>query len=404
LARLRQGPVAWRNAWFATFSVVALLLAWRLVATALAEIADPPLWDFKVFWTVGHVAAAGHNVYDPASYLPYRALTNPTGDRVFDTIALGIGMPYPPPAIFLFYPLGAFTGIAPALALWDVFLFATLVLATFLFYREFFAADGAAGAVASTLLVLLLPATAATLGLGQLNFVALCLLLLLWRERNGWLAGCFCAPLLVLRPFLIILAVYYATQRKWNTLLATALGIALMLALSLPLVGWKAMLSYFATNPSARYPQTYFDGFESLYKIVSHVDGRDTAYFSMLGHPAFALSASILIGASVAACARAKPARRDACLAFLVALGLLLYPNTGAHYAVLLLPGVGVAWRYRDALGLGTAGAVTVITLEYVLMSYGANAAGIVFALDAALFGALALLPSPVERPATSFS
>jgi len=377
----------WRNLWIGTFALVALALCWKLVALARTQIGSPPLWDFKVFWAIGHVAVAGHDVYDPASYAPYRASLNPAGDREFDAIALGIGMPYPPPAIALFYPLGFFATISGALAVWYVALSAALAAGIALLRRAFFAEDGLPGTLAAAVLVLLLPATYETFALGQLDLFALCLLVPLWRERHGPRAGLWFAPLLVLRPLFLVFAIFFAARRNWTALGSTLLTLALLFALATPLAGWKAMLTYASDNPAARYPQSYFTGFESLYKIVLQFDHRATGYFSLAGHPAFVVLALALLAFACVACARGAAARPDACLGLLVALGLLLYPNTGAHYGVLLLAPLGALWQRRREIGLGAAGAAAFIAVEYLLMTFGAATFALVCALAAALFG-----------------
>jgi hypothetical protein len=389
-------PLLWRRVWAATLGLFALLAVSALVAASQKQVSHPPLWDFKVFWTIGHVAVIGHNIYDPASYLPFRDLVNPGHDHEFDTIALGIGMPYPPPAILLFYALGFVPGISTAMTLWYVALFVTLAVATLLLFRAYFLPYKIAGLIAATIFVVALPATAATIELGQLNFIALCFLVLFWNERNPWRAGLWLAPVLILRPFVVLFAVYLVARRRWNTLLATLATLVALFVLSLPFVGWQGLVSYAHRNPSQRYPQVYFGGTDSLYKILSRFDRDPVGYFSLAAHPWFVVIACVLVAASVAVCLRGGPAQRDACLGTLLALGLFLYPNTGSHYAVLLLPALCVLWRDRKRLGIGTLGATGILTFEYVALGFGA-ATGIVFGLDAFLFAALAL-----RRPAPS--
>jgi hypothetical protein len=384
-------PLLWRRLWTAAFALVALALLWKLIVLARSEIAAPPLWDFKVFWTVGHVAVAGRNVYDPASYAPFRALTNPAGDREFDAIALGIGMPYPPPVLLLFYPLGFFATISGALAAWYGLLFAALAAAIALVYRAFFAADGAAGALVAAVLVLLLPATSETFALGQLDVFALCLLVATWREHDRRRAGLWFAPLLLLRPFFIAFAIFFAARRNWTALGATALTLALLFALAAPLAGWNGLLTYATNNPGARYPQSYFSGSESLYKIVGQFDHHDSGYVSLAAHPAFVLLAVALLALAGYVCARGAATRPDACLGLVVALGLLLYPNTGTHYGMLLLAPLGALWQKRRDFGIGTVGAAAFIALQYVLMTFGGASFALACALDAVLFAALAL-------------
>jgi hypothetical protein len=307
-------------------------------------------------------------------------------------------MPYPPPAILLFYPLGFLPGIPAAMALWYLALFAALALATMLLFREYFMPYNVAGLIAAAIFVVALPATTATIQLAQINFIALCFLILFWGERNGWRAGLWLAPVVILRPFAIIFAVYLIARRRWSTLLSALAALAALFALSIPFVGWKGLVSYAQRNPSQRYPQAYFvGGYDSLYKILSRFDRDPAGYFSLSAHPWFVLIAVALVALGAIVCLRSGAAQRETCLAALLALGLFLYPNTGSHYAVLLLPALCLLWRDRKRLGIGTLGATGIITLEYVAFTFSA-ANGAVFALDAILFAALALRrPSKVR-------
>ncbi len=377
--------------WYALCAGFAVYLATELVRMALHEIAQPPLWDFKVFWMVGQICAGGHNLYDVASYARYAALLNPANDAEFNTIALHIGMPYPPPAAVLFYPLGFIAGLQAAMAAWYAVLFATIGLSIVALWRQFLAANGIPGFIAVAVLVLALPGTALTVGFGQLNFFALLLLLMVWRQPIAMRAGMWLAPLSIVRPLSAVFALYYIARRRWSAIYGLVAALCVLFIVALPIVGIAAFRSYLQQNPTQRYPEIYFKGWESLYKIVVTLGGENSGYFSIGAHPVFVVICGLSIVAAFAVCAFAAESERALCLSMLLALALFLYPNTGAHYTVLLLVPLFSAWAERERYRLPATTVIAFFTVQYGLLIYrdGAFTSGLVFAMDAVVFGLL---------------
>jgi hypothetical protein len=392
-----------RIGWAAGFSALAVFQAWNLLRIIRDNLAHPPLWDFKVFWMVGRVAVAGGDVYDPASYAKFDAALNPGHDPVFSAVAVGVGLPYPPPALFLFYPLGWFD-LQTAMRLWYVAMLAALALASVLLWRHFFASAGAAGWLAAALLLLLLPQTGSTFALAQVNVFALVLLIAYWRERVAWRAGCWLAPLGMLRPPALALALEGLAPGRRALFGAAAATAAALFLIAFPLAGPHAMTTYVRANPSGHYPESFFAGYQSLYQLLALHDASRAGYFSLTAHPAYVASALALLAAAAWLVLRVAPDRANMSRAALLALGLFIYPSTGAHYALLLVVPLCEVWRSRTALGLGTVGAIAAIEINYALLRVGdgSQTVGLLLILDAVFFAALALrapsasLPTPM--------
>ena len=385
-----------RVVWMCAGGAFAAFKASELIRVALREIAHPSLWDFKVFWMVGKICAAGGNIYDVASYAPFGPILNPSNDPEFNTIALKIGMPYPPPAAALFCPLGHLANLQTAMAVWYAVLFVAIALSIVALWRLFLADHGPSGLIVVAGLVLALPGTAMTVGFGQLNFFALLLLALVWRERSAWRPGMWLAPLIVLRPLCLVLAVYFAVRRQWTALAALVLTTAGLFVLSVPVIGVNGLLTYLHHNPTQRYPEIYFKGYESLYRILVTFAGNYDGYFSLPGHPVFVIASLVLLLAAAWVCAVAGGNQRNACLSMLLALGLFLYPNTGAHYSVILLVPLLSFWYEQAKVTANTPALVAFLGLQYALLVYrdGALTTGLVFALDAVVFAVLILRKS----------
>jgi hypothetical protein len=381
-----------RAIWLAGFAVFAVFEVRNLLRIASDNLAHVPLWDFRVFWMVGRAAVEHRDVYDPASFTSFASSLNPGHDPLFDAVALGVGLPYPPPSLFLFFPLGWF-GLGTALLLWYVAMGVALTIACIMLSRLFFRESGPAGWFAPALLLLLLPQTGVTLALAQINFFALVFSIAYWRERIAWRAGAWLAPFAILRPPGLALALEaIAKSRRGLAIGLVAASAALFLA-AIPLAGARAMTTYLRANPSSHYPESFFPGYQSLYQLFALRDTSHAGYFSLAAHPAYVACALGLFAGAAWIAARAAPERAGMVRAMLLTLGLFVYPSTGAHYAVLLVLPLCELWRGRRALGLGTAGAIAVFEVNYALLRVGdaATTIGLLLVIDTAIFAALAL-------------
>ncbi len=381
-----------RAIWLAGFAVLAVFEVGNLLRIARDNLAHVPLWDFRVFWMVGRAAVEHRDVYDPASFVGFAATLNPGHDPLFDAVALGVGLPYPPPTLFLFYPLGWFD-LGTALLVWYVAMGVAVAIACIMLSRLFFRGSGAAGWFAPALLLLMLPQTGVTIALAQVNFFALVFAIAYWRERVSWRAGLWLAPLGMLRPPALALVLEaIAKSRRGLAVGLVAASAALFLA-AIPIAGTRAMITYLRANPSSHYPESFFPGYQSLYQLFALRDASRAGYFSLAAHPAYVMCALLLFAGAAWIAARAAPERTGMVRAMLLTLGLFVYPSTGAHYAVLLLLPLCELWCGRRALGLGTAGAIAVFELNYALLRVGdaATTIGLLLVIDAALFAALAL-------------
>jgi hypothetical protein len=391
----------WRGPLLGLLAAFVAIKSFDLVQHAYTQVRFPPLWDFKCFWMYGRVAATHHNVYATASYQMYHALLNPGGDAEFNTIGADVGMPYPPPMVLLVYPLGLITNLALAMSIWYVAIFSAIAASIGLLWRRFFASDGWAGLLVAAVLVVALAPTRIDVGLAQVGFFALVLLLLFWGERIPWRAGIWLAPLLYLKPLFALLAIYLAVRRQWTALAAFAGASIALLAISIPLLGPGGFQTYLFHNPSGRYPGSYFSGSSSLYKLLVKFT-HDQTHFSLATHPLYVAIVVLSVAGAIVICLSRAREQREICLALLVALGLWLYPVTDAHYCILLLPPICAVWSNRKRLSLPPAAVLGFFTLQYLLLDVrdGASTTGLALALDCVFFGLLALR-RPTQSPAS---
>jgi hypothetical protein len=182
--------------------------------------------DFVIFWTGGHLVAAGTPlaVFDPATFLAAaRAMFDPSLPFHFWS--------YPPTALLVVTPLG-WLDYFPAYYAWNVVGLALLGLATFAFCRE----------RRDAWLVMTSPAVAVNLVMGQNGFLTAALLfagLSAWKQRPG-LAG-FWFGLLTFKPQLgLLIPVSALSVRKWWLIAAAVFTAAAFAALSAGVFGVAA--------------------------------------------------------------------------------------------------------------------------------------------------------------------
>ena len=190
--------------------------------------------DFVIFWGAATLLWRGDvlMLFDSTAFLP--AL-----DQIFGQKLAFNSFPYPPNSIFLIWPLGLLP-YGAALPLW---LGGTFVFLAALLRR---AQIGWFGIVA----LLLSPSSVVNLCSGQNGYLSAALLcggLLLLQRRPG-IAGCLIA-LLTFKPQLgLMLPLLLIAGRYWRGFIAASLGVVLLIAATLPVVGIEGWLLYFGTS------------------------------------------------------------------------------------------------------------------------------------------------------------
>lgn len=296
-------------------------------------------FDFLNYWLAAQVAADGQPLYDPSSYLR-QSLPFIPSDAFFDEV-LFVGTMYPPPAVLLFLPLGGL-GYREGYALWCVALAAMLAALAVLLQRTFGRGERApvqvAVAIAVLGIALYAPAVRSTFYYAQVNFVLALLLVGLWRWHERALTGVLVGLGMCVKPYFGIVCLWLVLRRRWGalalvpaTVLAAFLGAALVL-------GPDAVFDYWRDNPVARAPASIYvqpinQGLLAVLRRMWQAlawDGSPLAFWP------YVLAASGLLAATVVSVLRATDERYA--LSAVVALGLLIAPQSLTHYSAVLIP------------------------------------------------------------------
>jgi hypothetical protein len=319
----------------------------------------PPEWDFGAFWLHARLALDGIDFYD-AARVGAVAESMGTGRRF---VELGRFW-YPPQTMLLFVPLGALSPLA-AWRAWTALQIAagagvaTLLGSLYLRTGSSPAPRAVAGAVAAAALIAW-PATTATLRLGQTHFFVLLFLLLATRAGATFRSGLALGVAILWKPIAGFAAL--DPEARWTrrrVLGLVALGVA-STALALAVFDSDVVTRYFVRGPGTvpaeviTMPQN-----GSLLASLTR-NGWISAGADPVRSPLYlGIVAAGILGA-VALLRRAQPARAAA-LAFLLAVGLILYPLTLEHYTVLLLPAALVLAREESLFPRLAAAALTML-------------------------------------------
>lgn len=234
--RFYVSPVWWSRIAFSLLGLTAggLLLTYILTANGHLDAENHALGrDFVNAWTSGRLQREGRvlSIFDPPAFLAAER-------RLFDPRLPFHFWSYPPPTLFMTAWLG-WTPYIPGLVAWTLAGFVALVPAVFAFLDQ--PLDRA--------LVLVSPAVAVNIGLGQNGaFTAALLLggLTLMRNRPA-LAGVLFGLLLFKPQIGLLLPIAVLAERRWTTLwaaAATGVGLCLLSVLVYGVEAWTAFFQY----------------------------------------------------------------------------------------------------------------------------------------------------------------
>jgi hypothetical protein len=340
-----SGPLR-RSPWPALAVLVYFGLA--LAHAAAGNVRAPHEWDYACFWLYGHVAAAHQNVYDPAAFAHFSLPFTP--DDEFRTAVIDVGFPYPPPSIFLFFPLGFVNSIPAGLAGWYVVQFAALAAAAWILGRTFVPAGGWRSALLVLAAVAALPASQMNVNDAQTNFLLLLLIALALSGQGTPLGAVWQTLALWVKPYAAVFLLLDGIGKSWARLLVAAGTIVVSFGASLLVLGPAALLAYLRGNPSAREPAAAFVEVvnQSLLAIVLRLHAVLPEHVSLLHEPLYLAAAAVLTGLTVFLCVR-TPDKPEVSFSAMLMLGLIVYPGALSSYGVMLIVPLLVLWRYRDA-------------------------------------------------------
>lgn len=393
-----------RLAWTVVVAVACAALIWRVAVPAATRLT----YGFSSYYTAGHLVLGGTDasrLYDDAWFRDQTVRLGFSGAEDIYNVN-------PPVAALIMAPL---TGLDPlrAKAAWTAISLACLgaALALWGWVDRW---DARAFAAAAVLAAAYEPLREG-LRLGQVYVLLLllevCCCACLLRCRDSGAGGLLGAMLAFKTAGLLVPGLLLA-QRRWRALAATLLTVAAVVALSLPVVGTGAWLTYGALIVRfGGHPELASPAYQSLPGLLRHLFVEDPIWNPAPVADLPWLAASAYLALALAICAAtlgvswlARPhgpvALTLAFAAWMAATIVLSPVSEDYHYTLLLLPLAILLGRWRGGnverptlvLALAIAGFVLIdLPVPYkALQAPGALA----LLLYPKLYGALALWAS----------
>jgi hypothetical protein len=353
-----------------TTLVLAIILVGRVISR---KIVDPTGWDFQALWLYGRVADSGQNPYLPG---PYPAMAGPGPfNQDFREEVLEVGAVYPPPTLLLFGAVG-WLPLRVAIVPWMVVQTIAFIGMVVLLWRIFMPDHGGWGLALMFTLALLLAATIATFGHGQVNFMAVLCVLAAWRTRDRAISGVWIVASTILKLMYGILWLYPLLRGRWRPFTGIIVATVAALIASVIAFGFPMLRTYVIDNPvQHRMPSYYFTTYVNQSLLGASI--RLMPYpRSVLGppihHPLYIISALLVTMITIWLAARLPRTveGEDAAFILLILAGMLIYPWTISNYFVLLLVPMGYLWARRNRSPLGALWTLLLISAVYPLTYY----------------------------------
>jgi hypothetical protein len=346
------------SAWFAV----------PILAVVRDNLADLPEWDYLGFWLHARTAVLGRSFYDPASA---QELARPFDvSSAFQHEIVDVGFWYPPPSMFLFWPLGGLDDPAAALPPWLALQAAAAAASIVLAWRISFRDRGAVELAATAALVVALHGTYTTAYFSQTNFVALLALLLYWRARHGFAGGVWIPVAAFVKPFVAAVALAPVLERRWRVVAGMAASGAVLTIAAAIAFGPGAFVDYLTRDQVSAKPSWIYDQptNQSLLGLVLRATDAACEGSGCVTHPAYLAGAAglatitLLLGLALV-----RAGEEEWALSLYLLLALAVYPVSQLFYSVLLLPIVLLVWRRRAEVAGGAPLVAALIAIVWAL-------------------------------------
>ncbi|HEX2934268.1 MAG TPA: glycosyltransferase family 87 protein [Bacteroidales bacterium] len=294
---------------------------------------EPKDWDYTCFYLIGKVAQSGLNIYNPDHYYVVLADANIPIElgAGFKTEFLVTGSLYPPPTTFLFLPLGYMTYMQ------GLYFFYGLILLAFIgciyqVKKIFFQNTDFKGWELVAILLMLTGTFYSVINYAQTLIFLLFFFLLIYGNKEKPMAGVYLAISIFIKPFAVVFFFYFLIKKKWSVIASFIASTAVLLILSLVVFGYQPFYEYIFNNPSHRVPDVVFNEVtnQSLLAILTRV--LNNAPVTRIVY--YLLSFVMVLISGIMILRLNKDKKYDLIFPLLLSVGLLIYPNTLYHYAV----------------------------------------------------------------------
>lgn len=345
--------LGYRNSKYAILHRISLLSICMFSIALFAYIfytsIQPKEWDFTCFYMFGKVARYHLDFYNPDDYykiLPLAKLPFKISEG-FEIELMNVGCLYPPPTVFLFLPLGYMSYQNAMYFMYFLILLATLA-SVYLCKLCFFKKDKLKGWLLAIILIFCLSPVWSTVRYTQTCIFLLLLIFLVYYKRNSPSAGIFLALSIFIKPFVIILLLYFILRKQWKTVLYFTVTCAVIGIISLLYFGMQPFLEYLFINPSKRLPAFWYSEItnQSLLSELYRFFPTDWDFSKKIY---YIISSVMVIISSYMVYIMLKRKAYELIITILLALVLIIYPNGQVYYPIVHILSVLILIDYLQS-------------------------------------------------------
>jgi hypothetical protein len=345
----------WARAGFSVFAVGAgAVFSVSTLERIARNLSQPSEWDYLGFWLHARTTALDLDFYDPANA---RTLVEPYDISMEIRIEIvDAGFWYPPPSMFVFWPLGSFSEPMAALPLWYGLILLSVVATIFLLWGIFSPNGGVVEWLGCMALVLTLHGAYSTFHYSQTSFFALLAFLLYWKYRRSWAGGLWAPTSVFVKPFLAVLAAGPVLARRWRVITGMLISGTVLTAAAAVAFGPGSFVDFVAKDQVGEKPDWIYSEptNQSLLGLVLRVTDAECRGTDCVTNPVFLVGATLLALATLILGFGLQRVKEEDCASTLfLLLAMTIYPVSQLFYSVLLIPLGLLVWQRRERLAGG---------------------------------------------------
>lgn len=361
----RRRSLTMRGLWMVGFvaGTIALLGFVACLWATATNILAPREYDFLFFWSFGQAL----NLGSPYDVELLRRLGESRGAS--DVYQQEVYCLYPPICLPFFWPLG-WLPYQSAITVWYLALWGGLIATVVQLRRLLETQWSWLGWLVAAALVLGLQATYSAMFYAQTDFWLVAAWLAACLTTNSKRQGIWLGLAIVVKPLAAVVALDLLVRNQWRSLAAMAVPPVAGLAIFLALQGPVGLETYGNRNPlaeeilTAKYTEPMN---QSLLSVLLRASDSQPGKRPVLFAP-FVILGSLLTLITATVLFRLSEELRPLGIGYTVALGLLIYPGSLAHYCVFLLVAMALLWRERERLSCPAWALIATIAIPYGLV------------------------------------
>jgi len=328
----------------------------------------PKEWDFTCFYIFGKVSRYGLDFYNPADYvkvlnyikIPFE-LSNDFKIEVID-----VGCLYPPQTLLLFLPLG-YMSYMQAMYFFYGLILISVIGCLIIIKSEFFKDSKFNGWMIATIILLLTKPLLSTIVYTQTLIFLLLFVLLIYKYKDNKYSGIFLAFAIIIKPFAIVLLVYFLFKKQWQSIMYFVYTMGLITFITVLMFGIQPFINYFLSNPSIRLPLFFFTETtnQSVLAGLYRTFPQNLELAKLINY--CISSFLLLLGGYIIYYHYKKKGNTDYLFGLLFSIMLLIYPTGQVYYPIVHILSLFIIVKYFSNYTMKNI----FIVVFFIVLSFG---------------------------------